>query len=133
VGSLMMRVFSGLVPLPIVLACSGALAAPVQIAQADCSGSGSNLEYKDCLRRNYEAADAELNRVYRQVKAGLGTEQRALLTDAQLAWITYRDKGCEFEAFGSRGATGYRGFLSQCKERVTRSRTAELQAFLRSR
>jgi uncharacterized protein YecT (DUF1311 family) len=129
----MMRILSGLVPLSIVLACSGAMAAPVQIAQADCSGAGSNVGYKDCLRRNYEAADADLNRVYRQVKAELGAEQRGLLTDAQLAWITYRDKGCEFEKFGSRSGTGYRGFLSQCKERMTRSRVAELQAYLRDR
>ena len=110
-----------------------AIADPVRIAQADCPGSGSNVEYKNCLRRNYEAADADLNRVYRKVKAGLGSEQRDLLTNAQLAWITYRDKGCEFETFGSRGGTGYRGFLSQCMERVTRSRTAELEAVVRDR
>jgi uncharacterized protein YecT (DUF1311 family) len=98
-----MRVFSGLVPLPIVLACSGALAVPVQIAHADCSGSGGNVGYKDCLCRNYEAADAYLNRVYRQVKAELGAEQRGLLTDAQLdCW----DNGGEFEASESRGGTG---------------------------
>ena len=109
------------------------IADPVRIAQADCSGSGSNVEYKNCLGRNYEAADADLNRVYRKVKAGLGSEQRDLLANAQLAWITYRDKGCEFETFGSRGGTGYRGFLSQCMERVTRSRIAELEAFLRDR
>jgi uncharacterized protein YecT (DUF1311 family) len=70
----MVRIFSGLLMLPIALAGSVAIAAPVKIAQADCSGSGSNLEYKDCLRRNYEAADADLNRVYRRGKAGLGKE-----------------------------------------------------------
>jgi uncharacterized protein YecT (DUF1311 family) len=129
----MIRILSGFLTLPIVLAGSAAIAATVRIAQADCSGYGSNIEIKDCLRRNYEAADADLNRVYGQVKAGLGAEQRDLLTDAQLAWITYRDKGCEFEMFGSRGGTGYRGFLSQCKERVTRSRITELEAALRDR
>ena len=87
-----------------------ATAAPVKIAQADCSGYGGNVEIKDCLRRNYEAADADLNRVYRRAKAGLAGQQRDLLTNAQLAWIIYRDKGCEFETFGSRGGTGYRGF-----------------------
>lgn len=132
----MKRVLFGLVAGSIAFAAvgqEGVIAASVKIAQSDCSGLGSNIEYKDCLRRNYEAADADLNRVYRQVRAGLGAEQRALLTDAQLAWITYRDKGCEFATFGSRGGTGYRGFLSQCKERVTRSRIAELEAFLRDR
>jgi uncharacterized protein YecT (DUF1311 family) len=129
----MLRILSGLLTLPIGLAVSAAAvnAAPVRIAQSDCSRYGSNIEIKACLRRNYEAADGDLNRVYGRVKAGLGAEQRELLTDAQLGWITYRDKGCEFETFGSRGGTGYRGFLSQCMERVTRSRIAELEAFLR--
>jgi uncharacterized protein YecT (DUF1311 family) len=109
----MIRILSGLVVLPIVLAGNAAIAATVRLAQADCSGYGSNIEIKACLRRSYEAADADLNRVYGQVKAGLGAEQRDLLTDTQLAWITYRDKGCEFET---------------CKDLLTRSRIAKLEA-----
>jgi uncharacterized protein YecT (DUF1311 family) len=125
------KICSSLLCLPLVAA--GFAMPSIALAQDSCDGSRSNVEYKDCLHQRFEEADGNLNRVYRKVKAGLGAEQKEILTDAQLAWITYRDKGCEFETFGSRRGTGYRGFLSQCKERVTMVRLAELEGILRDR
>jgi uncharacterized protein YecT (DUF1311 family) len=98
--------------------------------QSTCSGS-STIETNRCLRLQYEAADRRLNQVYQTVRATLKPTQKETLTDAQLAWIQFRDKSCEFEVYESRGGTGYQGFLHGCLERVTRARTAELEAWRR--
>jgi hypothetical protein len=66
----MIRILSGLLTLPIVLTGGAAISVPVRIAQTDCSGYGSNVEIKDCLRRNYEATDGDLNRVHGRVEGG---------------------------------------------------------------
>jgi uncharacterized protein YecT (DUF1311 family) len=100
------------------------------IAQAppnvDCANPTSNIEYKYCARIAYEASDRELNRVYKQVTARMNPEQKRILVNAQLAWIKYRDNGCDAEVYLSRGGTGYEGFRNGCLERVTKARTAEL-------
>ncbi|MCU0545561.1 MAG: lysozyme inhibitor LprI family protein [Oscillatoriaceae cyanobacterium Prado104] len=104
---------------------------PNSIAQqpSNCTGS-TNIEIQRCLRLNYEAADKRLNEVYKQVTANLSREERSLLTEAQQGWIKLRDKNCEFEVYRSRGGTGYRGFLNECLERMTKQRTGELEKYL---
>ncbi len=94
--------------------------------QFDCKDPTSTIEINFCLSKAYEAADRRLNQSYRQATRSMGQAQKDLLIDAQLAWIEYRDKGCEAEVFSSRGGTGFTGFLSTCLTRVTEARTAEL-------
>ena len=48
-----------------------------------------------------------------------------------LGWIKVRDKTCEFEVYQNRGGTGYRGFLNECLDRMTKVRTAELENYLK--
>ncbi len=104
---------------------------PDRIAQqeSNCQGS-NNIEIKRCLRLNYEAADKRLNEVYKQLTVKLSREERSLLSEAQQGWIKLRDKNCEFEVYQNRGGTGYRGFLNQCLERMTKQRTGELEKYL---
>lgn len=97
--------------------------------QSNCQGS-TNIEIQRCLRLNYEAADRRLNEVYKQVTSRLSREERSLLSEAQQGWIKLRDKNCEFEVYRSRGGTGYRGFLNECLERMTKQRTGELEKYL---
>lgn len=101
---------------------------PAQAQPVNCPGS-SNVEINYCLRLDYEAADRDLNAIYKRVIKQLDPAQKAILTDAQIAWITYRDNNCEAEEFRSRGGTGHSGFLSECLTRMTRARTAELRQF----
>jgi len=101
--------------------------------QLNCDNPGSNVEYKECARRAYEQADRQLNQVYQQLRSKLSSAERKQLTDAELAWIQFRDKNCSFEVYPSRGGTGYGGFLSSCLERMTRERTADLERYLEER
>jgi uncharacterized protein YecT (DUF1311 family) len=127
----MIKVLIGLAFWTVALGAESAIAAPsFQVARADdCARFGSNVETKQCLRERYEQADRELNQVYKEIKSGQSAEEKELLTDAQVAWITYRDQGCAFETYRRRKGTGYRGFLSECLERMTRARTAELKRY----
>ena len=105
--------------------------APVQLqVGSDCSKSNSEVERKECLAKDYAQADQELNRVYKEAKSKVNESEGKSLTDAQLSWITYRDKKCELETHANLGGTGYRAFLNICLARVTRERITELQSYL---
>ena len=92
-----------------------------------CEGNGSQAEATGCARREYEAADAELNRVYGRLSAALDAEDRALLKASELNWIKYRDSNCEFESSQYKGGTMRPMIEAFCLARVTKARTAELK------
>ena len=138
------EIFSLIISLAVIGANSGtvfaelkqdSVAIPNYIAQRqpNCSNPQSNVEYKECARLRYQAADRRLNDVYRQLVAKLNRQQRSVLYQEQIKWIKSRDKNCESEVYGNRGGTGYQGFLNECLERKTRQRTAELENYLRKR
>jgi len=108
---------------------------PVQIVQlqSNCNHPTSTVESVYCSRIRYEAADQQLNQVYQQLISKLNDEERSLLTEAQLGWIQLRDNNCEFAVYPSRRGTGYRGFLNDCKERMTKERTTELEKYSNER
>lgn len=93
----------------------------------NCQNPTSNVEYKYCARLAYETSDRELNQVYRRITGKMTADEKKVLTTAQLAWIRFRDTNCEAAVYRSRGGSGYGGFLSNCLERVTQARTAELK------
>lgn len=129
VGSNSWPVFAGLK--------QDSIATPNQIAQRqlNCNNpqNQTNAEYKECIRLRYYAADKRLNQVYQQLLPKLSRKERSVLYREQIKWIKSRDKSCEAEVYGSRGGTGYQGFLNECLERKTKQRTAELQNYLRNR
>jgi uncharacterized protein YecT (DUF1311 family) len=96
------------------------------VKTSDCDNVNSNVEYKECQHRAYAAADRKLNQVYRQTISRLSGTEKQKLINAQLAWIKFRDSNCDFEVYGSRGGSGYSGFLSVCLERMTDTRIKEL-------
>ncbi|WP_293356027.1 MULTISPECIES: lysozyme inhibitor LprI family protein [unclassified Microcoleus] len=106
---------------------------PIAQRQPNCNNPQTDIEIKECIRLRYEAADTRLNEVYKQLVAKLSREERSLISEAQQGWIELRENNCHFEVYGSRMGTGYRGFLNECRERMTQQRTAELEKYLRER
>lgn len=91
-----------------------------------------------CAGKDYEAADTELNRIYARVRAeaknfdasaGPYNNQSAadLLLEAQRAWITFRDKACDYETSLWQGGTGASMASLLCLARLTRERTKDLR------
>jgi uncharacterized protein YecT (DUF1311 family) len=91
----------------------------------DCeSSTTSNPDYKACLARAADKADAALNQAYKDM---LGTVRAAGkdmdqapdaqlgdLKDAQKQWIGYRDANCTFEDSLAFGGTAIGGNYSSC-------------------
>lgn len=73
--------------------------------------------------QGYEAADQELNDVYQSLQDTLSATDQEQLTDAQLAWLDYRDAHCAFEE----------GDTNACLATVTESQVQQLQQQLESR
>jgi uncharacterized protein YecT (DUF1311 family) len=92
-----------------------------------CEGNGSQAEASGCARREYEAADAELNKAYNRLAGVLNADEKALLKESELAWIKYRDSNCVFESSQYAGGTMRPMIESFCLARVTKARTAELK------
>jgi uncharacterized protein YecT (DUF1311 family) len=117
----------------IVLAAGLALAAGIfplsaqQGKEPDCDDARTQLEMNLCALRQYEAADAEMNRAYSRLRAAVDAEERAALLAAQRAWLRFRDAHCAYEAAGVRGGSMAPMVHSGCMAETTRERTRQLK------
>jgi uncharacterized protein YecT (DUF1311 family) len=97
----------------------------------DCKNPVATTEINYCAEQAYQAADKELNGIYKKLIAAAGSNaEKERLVNAQRAWITFRDKHCEFDTFKMREGTGYTGFLSMCLEDLTKQRIVTLKKLL---
>lgn len=95
--------------------------------QVDCRDPNGTPEINYCAEVAYDDADKSLNRVYQQFRPTLSNAERELLTQAQRAWIRYRDTNCRFAVRSAAGGTGHQAYLNNCLERMTKVRTAQLE------
>lgn len=95
-----------------------------------CAGAGNQFELNQCAARARDKADAELNKVYRELMKGAEGAERVKLRSAQLAWIKFRDTQCDYESVGNKGGSIYPMVYSFCLARVTTARTKHLQEIL---
>jgi uncharacterized protein YecT (DUF1311 family) len=94
----------------------------------DCSQLTTQMELNQCAGANDETADAALNKVYRQLMADqTDAASKARLTDAERAWIAFRDKECAFEVGPQQeGGSIWPMEMRNCLEAVTAARLGEL-------
>lgn len=85
-------------------------------------------EILDCLVRDYQAADAELNRVYRETMASLDADARRTLLAEQRAWLLRYDQ--VLTSYYSRPwANHSRVKVLPSQIRAVRDRTAYLRRY----
>ena len=91
----------------------------------DCEkDAGSNPDYKACLARAADTADAVLNQEFSSLQDSVTAAakdmdvkpnaQLDMLKEAQRKWIAFRDESCNFEDSLAFGATATGGYLSSC-------------------
>ncbi|MHC1743480.1 MAG: lysozyme inhibitor LprI family protein [Syntrophobacteraceae bacterium] len=100
-------------------------------AENDCNDAVSTAEMRTCANKLYEAADAELNQVYRQLASKLSDKRRESLKAAQQAWITFRDKNATFAASAVEDGTMYPVLEVAELTALTKQRTEQLRAYLK--
>jgi uncharacterized protein YecT (DUF1311 family) len=109
----------------------------------DCENAVTQAEMNMCAAMDYEKADAELNKIYAEVRgnmrewdrelSGMGAEMAGAekaLTAAQRGWIAYRDGACELAGFEARGGSMEPMVVSGCLAEMTTRRTAELKKII---
>ncbi|MBW4664821.1 MAG: DUF1311 domain-containing protein [Chroococcus sp. CMT-3BRIN-NPC107] len=106
------------------------IAAPQLAPTINCDKATNTVEINECTGREAKAADRALNQTYQKLRPKLSTKQRQRLTQAQLEWIKFRDRTCEYEAGEWEGGTGATSAYLSCLARVTTQRTADLQSYL---
>ena len=95
-----------------------------------CANPQNTIEMRECESKNMKEADAELNKIYKQLMSRIDKNQKDKLKAAELAWIKYRDAHCEFEASFYEGGTMQPQVHSSCLRAMTEKRTKELQEVL---
>jgi uncharacterized protein YecT (DUF1311 family) len=102
-------------------------------APQPCAKAESQAEMTICWGKEYKAADATLNQVYRQLVAKLDEEEKVQLKEAQTAWLKYRDTNCDFVADQYKGGTMRPMIAAMCLADMTRNRTTELKTQIKDR
>ena len=110
--------------------------AVISLAPATFYAGPSNTDKDQLACDELEGADADLNRVYRQVMTEYAEDSRftASLREAQRAWITFRDLHVESRYPGPNKRAEYGSVYSTCHclemTELTEQRTAQLRRWL---
>jgi uncharacterized protein YecT (DUF1311 family) len=105
---------------------------PSKEASACFELAKSNIELIGCAREEYDRQDARLNKIYKQVMGKQDPTGADLLRKAELAWITFRDTHCAFEADLMRDGSGAPLIDWSCRADMTRKRAEDLEAWWKS-
>ncbi|MEK6322476.1 MAG: lysozyme inhibitor LprI family protein [Acidobacteriota bacterium] len=101
-------------------------------AKDPCSHAQATADIIECEEREYNRADAELNRVYRQLVSKLADEgHKVALKKAQQAWIKYRAANCEYKSYQSQDMRLYPAVSTRCLAWMIKERTNELRQMLK--
>lgn len=93
----------------------------------------TQAEMNRTAQSDFEKADAELNKVYKQLIKILDEKEKQLLIKAQKDWIKFRDSHCGFEAEEFEGGSMQPMIHSTCLTERTNNRIDDLKASLESR
>lgn len=122
-----------------------AAAPAVDVDATDCDDDSPQQMLNICAANAAEAADHELNLVWKRVTAEMKRRDAEIdrsydkqpgffdtLLAGQRAWLTYRDKQCLVESFEMRGGSGAPLLYSGCFHELTRARIAQLNALIQT-
>jgi uncharacterized protein YecT (DUF1311 family) len=93
----------------------------------------TQLEMNETANANYKKADAELNKVYKQLMSILDQNEKPLLIQAEKDWVKFRDSHCKFEASQYEGGSIQPLIYSTCLEELTKKRIVEIKASIKER
>ena len=92
----------------------------------DCGDLQTQYEMNQCARDDHAKVDAQMNKDYKAYRARLSGEQLRQFTNAQRAWVRFRDLSCAYESSGVKGGSVYPLILSSCLAGMTRERIRQI-------
>ncbi len=104
----------------------------------NCADPVTQTDMTRCAVRDFEAADAALNRQWQITSDAMKDNDRrnrgmrgpgyfAVLLDAQRAWLKFRDTHCISAGYMARGGTLEPMLVANCRTTLTQERTAQLR------
>lgn len=99
-------------------------------ANYDCFEPQTTSQMNYCSGLEMKEADEQLNLIYQQLTGKLSDLQKQRLTKAQLAWIDFRDKTCEYEKGQFEGGSIALSTYNYCLTRITKQRITDLENYL---
>ncbi|MFV0622978.1 lysozyme inhibitor LprI family protein [Sphingomonas sp. ac-8] len=111
-------------------------------AAVSCANPQTQAEMTRCAGQAYQAADAAMTRQWKTTYAymkgrdarnssrGGGFGYAPALLESQRAWLKFRDTQCVIEGGEFAGGSAQPMAQAQCKVRLTRQRTAQLQSLV---
>jgi uncharacterized protein YecT (DUF1311 family) len=123
----------GLVSLVLLGAMAGRLNAQ-DASSVDCTNPATQAAMNACAAQSAKASDQQLNIAYKKVQQNYRSSDSKKhsdlrlknLTNAQVAWMKYRDTNCEWESSKFSGGSAAPMIYSNCVDRLTQQRTQEL-------
>jgi uncharacterized protein YecT (DUF1311 family) len=112
------------------VAASGAAGADAPLYKTrDCDKEMVQTDMNMCAGANLEAANAELNHVYRKAMSQQADQKsKDELKDAEGSWISYRDKECAWEIGPQEdGGSIWPMAMDNCLQEKTDARIRELR------
>jgi len=99
----------------------------------DCKNPKYTPEFNYCAEVAYKEADKKLNTTYRKVLSELNDEDKQALVTIQRDWLKFRDAQCELETKETKKGTIWYQVNTECKTRMTISRSSDIELILEYR
>lgn len=93
----------------------------------DCTDLTATNEIKQCLGKELDAQDANLNKQYKLCMAKLDKVAQDKLRNAQRAWIAFRDAECLYQSDEMRGGSYELVIDLGCRSSKTKERAETLK------
>jgi uncharacterized protein YecT (DUF1311 family) len=113
--------------LMVLSACLAVLAAAPAARAQECDRNDDSQQMMNiCADADYQAADARLNKTYKDLVGEDDEKTNKLLQAAQRAWISFRDAECAYSTADSEGGSIHPLEVSQCLTELTNERVKQL-------
>lgn len=122
-----------------LIICLFSLNAAAKCNQAEAD-KGVQPELNDCAYENYQAADKQLNALYKKLIVKTEADAKESHTDAKLAinklklaqnaWVKFRDADCKYASFAFEGGQAQPMEEFGCLESKTEQRMKDIQEML---
>ena len=96
-----------------------------------CEGKYDTASLRQCAMTDYKLEENKINRVYKELMSTLSSKDKQRLKTAQLAWIDFRIKDCDFQTGWETGTMGPLMSIS-CETSHTEERRKTLEERLES-
>ncbi|OJW12653.1 lysozyme inhibitor LprI family protein [Mucilaginibacter sp. 44-25] len=93
----------------------------------DCSNAKTQLEMNLCAQKQFNAADKELNTLYKTLMGRLAPELKTALTLSQRKWVAFRDEEAKIYALLYEGGSMAPLAVYNSKTQSTQARIKQLK------